>query len=281
MNLVSIIIRTHKRYMLLERAIKHVKNQTFKQYKVIVVNDGGDKNKVLSILENNLSQDMYTVINLEENLGLNRSINIGARAVETKYVVILDDDDTWNPTFLEETISYLENNHTCYGVITYANLVYEKLMNSHIKIMNTKPFKTMPKGVVSMYDMLKNNQFPIMVFVYRAEVYESIGYFDETLEVLEDWEFNLRFLQKYDIHVIDRVLANYHIRQDNSILNLSYRNTVTHKKELHEKYDTIIRNKYLRYDLNSKEFGIGILMNIVRWSDSRILRAVKRALKIS
>lgn len=280
MKQISIIVRTSTRYILLNRTIKDIQQQTFKNWKIILVNDGGDKKKIQCILDNNhLLPEQYSFIQSEKNMGLHKSINLGVDAIETKYVVVHDDDDTWNKTFLHETVSYLETNQNCYGVITHSNKIYEKIENNEVKVKKIKPFNYQLKGVISIYDMLKNNLFSPISFVYRTEVYKEIGRFDESLEVLEDWEFNLRFLSKYDIHIIEQPLANYHIRIAHSSLEESFKNTITSKKAIHEKYDTIIRNRYLRYDLDNKQCGLGVLMNLLKWSEGKMVRWMKKILK--
>lgn len=276
MNKVSIIVRTSTRYIFLDRAIKDIQSQTYKCWKIIVVNDNGDLETIKNIIkDNNLMENQYVLIDNKGQTGLHKAINLGVKAVDTEYVVMHDDDDTWNREFLSETVNYLDKNREAMGVITHSNKVYEKVINNSIKVKKIKPFNTELKDVISIYDMIKNNLFSPISFVYRSKVYDEIGYFNESLEVLEDWEFNIRFLMKYDIFVIEKVLANYHIRKNNNIQD-SFKNTITSKKKMHLKYDTIIRNKYLREDINNKQIGIGIMMNILKWSDNRIMKKLKK-----
>ncbi len=60
---VSIILRTTTRYMLLSRAIQDITNQTYKNWKIILINDGGNKSRIERIInhynvpENQQSQD--------------------------------------------------------------------------------------------------------------------------------------------------------------------------------------------------------------------------------
>lgn len=275
MSTISIIIRTSTRYIFLDRALKDVLQQTYNDWKIIIVNDKGDLQKIESIVKKNtINPNKYYIINNDGESGLHKAINLGTKAVNTEFVVMHDDDDTWDSSFLEKTIKYLQCNKDCMGVITHSNKVYEKVVDDKIKIEKIKPFNTELKDVISLYDMIKNNLFSPISFVYRSCVYKEIGYFDESLEVLEDWEFNIRFLMKYDIYIIEEVLANYHIRKSNNIQD-SFKNTVTSKKKLHLKYDTIIRNRYLREDLNNNQMGIGVLMNVLKWNDSKVVKKLK------
>jgi hypothetical protein len=60
--------------------------------------------------------------------------------------------------------------------------------------------------------MACGNFFPPIAFVFRREVLERIGGFNETLPVLGDWFFNLEFLLEDDIAVLPEPLARYHHR---------------------------------------------------------------------
>ncbi|MBN1069072.1 glycosyltransferase family 2 protein [Clostridium botulinum] len=276
MYTISIIVRTSTRYIFLDRAIKDIMNQTYNKWKIILVNDKGDLNKIQKIInDNNVPKEQYDVINNTGECGLHKAINLGAKAVETEMVVMHDDDDTWDVNFLSKTIEYLESNSECMGVITHSNKVYEKVVNNQIKIDKIKKFNTDLKDVISLYDMIKNNLYSPISFVYRSRVYKEIGYFNEGLEVLEDWEFNIRFLMKYDIYIIEKALANYHIRKNTNIQE-SFKNTITSKRKVHQKYDTLIRNMYLRKDLNNNQLGIGTIMNILKWSDNRLIKKLKK-----
>lgn len=279
MGKVSIIIRTSVRYIFLNRAIEDIMNQSYSEWFIIIVNDNGNLGKIQKIInENNVPKDKYFIINNQGEHGLHKAINLGAKAVKTEYVVMHDDDDTWHHDFLKTTVGFLENNIQAMGVITHSNKIYEKFINNKIVIKNKKEFNTELKDVLSIYDMIKNNLFSPISFVYRSKIYDQIGYFDETLEVLEDWEFNIRFLMKYDIYVIEEILANYHIRINDNIAAY-LKNTITSKKKMHLKYDTIIRNRYLRKDLREGIFGVGVLMNIIKWSDNRLIKKIKKYLK--
>lgn len=279
MQKVGIIIRTSTRYLFLERALIDIKNQVFKDWKMIIVNDGGELERITALLnKHEIPKDKYVLLHSDENNGLHKAINIGAKAVQEPFVIVHDDDDTWDIRFLERTITYLEENPACKGLITHSSKVYEKVDQNQIKKIKEVPFNHELKGVLSMYEMMRNNLYSPISFIYRSEVYNEIGYFDESLEVLEDWEFNLRFLMKYDIEVLEEVLAYYHIRKQNNIQD-SFKNTIIDKKSIHEKYDTIIRNRYLRKDFEESKLGLGVMINLLKWSDGKVLRKLKKVIK--
>lgn len=279
MQTVGIVLRTSKRYIFLDRALKDIMNQEYKSWIIILVNDGGDRDIITKLIEQNqIPKEQISILSNELNKGLQKAINLGAKAVKTPIVVVHDDDDTWDKKFLSSTVEYLEKHENCKGVITHTNQIVEKVVGNEIRKVKSRPFNHELKGVISIYDMLKNNQFPPISFVYKTEVYDEVGYFDEHLEVLEDWDFYLRFLMKYDIHIIEKPLANYHIRNQSNIQEV-FKNTVTSRKVVHQRYDTIIRNKYFRDDIESGKIGIGVMLNTIKWSDGKIIKKIRKVIK--
>jgi hypothetical protein len=82
-----------------------------------------------------------------------------------------------------------------------------------------------------------------IAFLYTQRALDEVGGYDETLEVAGDWDFNLRFVEKFDIAYVGSTVANYHVRPqtrgdmtDNSISRM----------ETHHFYRTLILNRYVR-----------------------------------
>lgn len=278
-NDISIILRTRDRYIMLSRALNDIICQTYKNWVIILVNDGGDLNKINKIIEQKKEKikGRIKIVNIKENKGLNVAINVGARNVKTDFVVVHDDDDTWKETFLEESISAL-NKYNCMGIVCHTNKVYEDVKNNTIKIKRTKSFNQHLQGVIPINEMLQYNQFPPISFLYRTCVYEEIGYYDESLLVLEDWEFYIRFILKFDIYVLEKTLANYHIRINK--YSKVFGNTITTNKKEHIKYANIIKNRMIREYIkdNAKE---GLFVGIYSGQEYNSVKLfIKKVLKL-
>ena len=116
-DMVSIIIPTYNRYNFLLNAIKSVKEQTYKNIEIIVVNDCSTEKEYYDNSNNNILNDV-TIIHLEENsrkkLGYPSAgyvRNIGIKKAMGKYVAFLDDDDIWLPNKLEYQIKMMNTNN--------------------------------------------------------------------------------------------------------------------------------------------------------------------------
>ena len=106
--------------------------------------------------------------------------------------------------------------------------------------------------------MLHQCQFAPIQFLYQKDVFEDIGFYREDLPVLGDWEFNLRFLRRYDISIVPQYLAFYHHRRS---LHGSYSNSVLGAKDRHELHRQRLKNEWLRQDLQNGVLGLGHLTN--------------------
>jgi glycosyltransferase involved in cell wall biosynthesis len=264
--LVTIITRTKSRPLLLQRALHSALAQTFQDWQQVIVNDGGDPAPVDRLVA--AAADRYTgrsrVLHHDTSHGMEAASNAGLRASTSRYVVIHDDDDTWHPEFLQRTVHFLEskrNAPSVAGVITYTERIVEKLHNDQITKIRREDFTVRPDSTL-FFRMLESNTFPPISFLYRRDVFDKIGYYREDLPVLGDWEFNVRFLQAYDIGFIRERLAYYHHRV--AATDKDYNNSVVDADDKHKLYDVVLRNEWLRKDLEAGRLGIGVISNMAR-----------------
>ncbi|MCP4667876.1 MAG: glycosyltransferase [Deltaproteobacteria bacterium] len=261
---VAVITRTKNRPILLPRAFESVRGQTYKDFIWVIVNDGGDHHPVDEIIGKAQSAQIKTkVIHNTDSIGMEAASNKGIKQVGSEYVTIHDDDDTWEPHFLERTVAFLDEQETYDGVITHSTAIDEVVTEEGWKIVGRSPFNAW-RDTVNLSDLAQINNFPPISFLFRRRIYEDVKGFNESLPVLGDWDFNLRFLLRADIGVIPEPLANYHWRVELSDNQLEYANTVSHGVAQHISYNTLIRNRYLREDLKEGRVGLGLLLAMGR-----------------
>lgn len=104
--LVSAVIPTHNRALLVCRAIRSALDQTYKNLEVVVVLDGSDPEGV-KLLEG-LQEPRLRVIEMPQNQGPAEARNVGVRAAKGSWIAFLDDDDEWTSTKIEKQVALLE-----------------------------------------------------------------------------------------------------------------------------------------------------------------------------
>lgn len=263
---VAIITRTKNRPFLLKRAIESVLHQSYPNWIHVIVNDGGDVAAVdeLMMRYNDHYKGRVHVIHNSTSHGMGAASNAGIKSVDSDYVVIHDDDDSWSPDFLIQAISALRywssRIPSVKGVVTHCNRVIEHIEGQIVITDHVEPFNHwMQPGLVSLDWMLHQNLFPPIAFLYERCVIHELGGYREDLPILEDWEFNVRFLMRYDIAVHPVALAFYHHRPSASG---ALGNNLFADPILHEQYLKLLLNQWLREDLSFGKFGIGSYVNL-------------------
>ena len=193
--LISVIIPTFNRAQTIQHAIDSVLVQTFSDFELIVVDDGSTDDT--SIVINKL----YPTIRYyrQDNAGPAAARNAGIRLARGRYIAFLDSDDQWLKTKLEEQINVFRENpdikicHTEEIWIRRGVRVNPKKI--HRKYGGWIYQKCLPLCVIS----------PSSVMIHR-DVFDDVGYFDESMIVCEDYDLWLRVCSKYPVAFIEKPL---------------------------------------------------------------------------
>ena len=243
---VAVITRTLDRPTFLRRALRSVSAQNFKDYVHVIVNDGGDPGPAIEAIQTeDIDQSKVIFVDTVENRGMEAASNIAIAASRSKYIVIHDDDDTWEPAFLSETVQFLEEDKAAHygGVITSTTYVSESFNEKGFTIHNKTPYNAWIEKVDIM-EMSVQNFFAPICFLFKRAVYDKLQGYNEKYPVLGDWDFNIRFLNENNIGVLPKYLANYHHRDVGD--TTTFGNSVIAQRDKHLEYSAIVRNEFSR-----------------------------------
>lgn len=188
---VSVIIRTKDRPAFLARALNDIAAQTFTDWDVVVVNDGGDAESVLAEAAASPSAARVRVIDSPLPGGRCVAANAGIREATGQYVVLHDDDDRWAPEFLAKTVAWLDEQPDDVGVMVSTAIVYEEERGGEWLEIERIPFWA-GMSRLSLIELLEINRAVPISFLYRRSLHDLVGWYDETLDAVEDWDFYLR-----------------------------------------------------------------------------------------
>ncbi len=247
--LVSVVTRTNNRPLLLRRAAERVAAQTSPDLEWIVVNDGGEEDLVRDVLQRSpVDRRRIRLISHTESAGMEAASNAGIAQASGRYLLIHDDDDTLHPDFLARSVAFLERpeGRRYGGVVTGTDYVSEEIRGDRVIEHSRAPYMDWVRNI-QLAEMLAQNLFAPIAFLYRRSIYDRIGGYAEDLPVLGDWFFNLEFLLTADIAVLPERLARYHHRDhgDSSSFGL-YANSLTGGRSKHLEFASVMRNMFMR-----------------------------------
>ncbi len=203
--LVSIIVRTKDRPVLLKRAIKSLAQQTYRPIEVVLVNDGGC-DLDLEEIKNILGDVSLNYMRLEKNTGRAHAGNAGVENAQGEYIGFLDDDDEFYPEHVETLVTFL--NQSDYKVAyTDTEMVYKEFSPEGGKIVDINKF--IFSRDFSFNELLVGNYIPFNSICVSKDVFEFGLFFDEDFDLYEDWDLLIRIGQKCPFYHIKKVTAIY------------------------------------------------------------------------
>ena len=248
---VAILVRTKDRPRFLSRTLENIAQQTFTDYTVCVINDGGDEQATRAVIEasplGSNAQDSSRVQLLTTAGGnMEAASNAGLAATTSKYVAIHDDDDLWAPKFLERTVAALEES----GALMCTTRVVERYerenSDGEFEVYEERIFHDGLPGMGLQFLFRTNRAVPIGI-LYRRSLHELVGFYDESLPVVGDWEFNMRAASVADILLVDEPLAYWSLRPD---AEGAEANSVKRQAD-HARFDSLVRARAIREDLQA------------------------------
>ncbi|MCW1908061.1 MAG: glycosyltransferase [Candidatus Saccharibacteria bacterium] len=202
---VDIIIPTYNGLPWLEKTVRSVLDQTYKNFTLYIIDDGStDKTAAyVKALKDKRVRYLH-----KANGGQSTARNVGIKASTSPLLAFLDSDDIWYPTKLEKQVAIMEKKPKVgmvYGhyylideadeIITYLQIwkrgrIFDDLLNGNIIA-----------GSASMV-------------LIRREVFDTLGLFKEDFLIGEDWEMWLRIANSYDIDFVPEIIAGLRHRHD-------------------------------------------------------------------
>ena len=143
--LVSIITPVYNAERFLSETIKSVKEQTYKNWELLLVDDCSKDNSAKIIKEFNRTDDRIKYIKLEKNSGASISRNTGIKNAKGRFIAFVDSDDLWEPEKLEIQISYMLEKNLGF---TFTSYRYMKENGVKTNKVAKAPFKINYNGLL-------------------------------------------------------------------------------------------------------------------------------------
>ncbi|MCQ9626454.1 glycosyltransferase [Cetobacterium somerae] len=246
---ISIIVPVYKVELYLRKCIDSILNQTFKDFELILVDDGSP-DRCGEICDEYRKKDNRIKVLHKKNGGLSSARNAGLDIAKGDYIGFVDSDDWIESDMYEVLYNLCIENNSEIGVINY-QIVYpdrqKNKKNSDLKIFNKKE---------AMDEILKGRYFEEIVWskLFKKEAIEKIR-FKEHIKY-EDTDFTYRVIHKCEkISYLGKSLYNYLIREGSTMDMISKEIVLDYIYIYDEMYEFYKNNQ-----LNSKEI---ILLKLI------------------
>lgn len=216
---VSIVIPTYNRAAYVATAIKSVLIQSYKDYEIIVVDDGST-DSTRDVLEPYRDRILYLY---QENKGVSAARNTGIQKAKGEWIAFLDSDDEWMLNKLAIQMQYVQNYPK--ACLHAANLILIKPQQGEINLYHTMGFdKVVGKFLLVdrplIYLLQYTCAFPSTVLAKKSALLNA-GLFDESLSLHEDTDLFYRVSLEGQWGIYGLPLIKKFIRAEPQILHLS------------------------------------------------------------
>lgn len=267
---VSVIIPTYNRLELLKKTVESARNQIFKEFEIIVVNDGSDDGTAQWLSD----QSDLVVIN-QENSGIASSRNKGMLVSKGEWLAFLDHDDIWALDKLQTQVGFVKSNPE-------VGMVAVKHVRLGMRINRKGPGKWIKGDLFAK--VFSESFIHTSSVMIRRDVLGKVGGFPTRYRFADEFDVWLKISRDHEIAFFDKPLVFIRFYDANTSHNRIGVRSDTYDI-LMSNYDPerISRKVFLRtlsdHDIS---FGraylkVGDFENALRWFKSAVNRTPLRA----
>ena len=206
-NEVTIILPNFNSSDYIKETIKSIINQTFKNWKLIIVDDCSDK-KTKAILKKFSKNKKIKIFWLKKNKGAGYCRNYAIKKSKSLYLAFIDSDDLWKKDKLETQLRFMENNNYFFTYTNYETFGKKTKFISPAKEYDFKKF-------------VNDTSICTSTMIIKRNIIKNIEFTNS--EICEDYFFKCKVLKVCNAYCLDDFLTKYRIR-NNSLQSSSLKN---------------------------------------------------------
>jgi len=247
-TLVSIIVRTCGRPTVLRETLISLRNQTYKNLEIVIIEDGKSISEELVKEEFSDLNILYFATN--QKVGRSKVGNIAIEKASGKYINFLDDDDVFFSDHIEVLVGSLKNSKLKAAYATaYETPIIVRSRDPYV--YELKDYRGIHKQSFNKVILCHHNYIPIQCIMFEKSLFEQYGGLDETVDALEDWDLWVRYSLYTDFLFVHKTTSLYRIPYENNV-NLS------RQKELDNAL-IVMRNKHRQYAQKVSVYDLAML----------------------
>lgn len=205
---IDIILPNYNSFEFITETVKSILNQTYKNWKLIIVDDFSDK-KTRSLLKKISKKKNIKVYFMKQNRGAGFCRNYAIKKSGSPYLAFIDSDDIWKRDKLTKQIKFIKKNNFSFSYTNYETFGLKKR-----KVKN--PSK------LNYFDFLKNTSIATSTMIIKRSLIGKTKF--TNTKICEDYYFKCKLLKKVKYaYCLNKYLTKYRIRK-NSLQSSNIRN---------------------------------------------------------
>lgn len=231
---VSVIIPYYNQGAFLLDALGSLKKQRFKDFEVIIINDGSTDAESIRIFNSLSDSGLPCILISQENAGPSVARNKAVNMAKGEYLVFLDADDLICENTIALCYEAMENDDET-GIVYGNNGLFGGKIDVH------------RQGNFNIIKMLRANEIALCSMV-RKKAFIDAGRFDESLSKkgLEDWDFWLSLYEKnWKFKYIDELMFDVRVNDSSRTFTVSNKQIDDLRKYIYNKHSAILSEAFL------------------------------------
>ncbi|MBI2596890.1 glycosyltransferase [Candidatus Daviesbacteria bacterium] len=202
--LITVLMPAYNMELHIDQAIESILDQTFHNFELIIIDDASS-DKTRNIIKAYMKKDarIKMIIN-KKNLKLAGSLNEGIEKAKTQIIARMDPDDISDPERLITQFKFLKEHPRV--AIVGTNI---QIINNEGKIISKREYPTTSAELKKI--MFRYSPFAHPAIMFRKNIFEEFGGYDETMKVCEDIDLWFKIGSKYEFANIPKILLTYRL----------------------------------------------------------------------
>lgn len=193
--IITTIIPTYRRPVLLKRAIESVLNQTYPHFQVCIYDNASGDDTADMVTQMAQCDDRIKYYCHPENIGAIKNFQYGFEQVSTPFFSFLSDDDMLLPNFYQIALTGFDKYPE--SMFSSAATMYMDIKGNHLGIKEAKWKPGFYQPPVGLFAMLQFNHPTWTGILFRQEVKELVGKLDLETGPFSDMDFELRLAARF------------------------------------------------------------------------------------